>query len=147
MSVTDISGWLFVTTAYFFEHRDEMPACARLVTFRDGSAETINRIPSQHRYFHWWRGLTYTWILVIWFLSLLVLAVLARHQEVNVAALSAYGIALVAVGLLIAATNTLLVEFLPRYALPMWQLLLLSLYLLVGTTADLFATARARAHH
>ena len=147
MSVTDISGWLFVTTAYFFEHRDEMPACARLVTFRDASAETINRIPSQHRYFHWWRGLTYTWVLVIWSLSLLVLAVLARHQEVNVAALSAYGIALVAVGLLIAATNTLLVEFLPRYALPMWQLLLLSLYLLVGTTADLFATARARAHH
>lgn len=140
MPVTDISDQLFDTTAYFFEHKDEMSACAGLVTFREASAETIRRIPFQHLYFHLWRGLTYNKILVIWFVSLLVLAVLARRKEINVAAISAYGIALVAVGLLIAATNVLLSEFLPRYVLPMWQLLLLSLYLFVGTTADLVAT-------
>ncbi|HWM26211.1 MAG TPA: hypothetical protein VNP98_15450 [Chthoniobacterales bacterium] len=144
MPVTEVSDWLFVTTAYFFDHRDEMSACARLVTFREASAGTINRIPSQHRYFHWWRGLTYSSALVIWSISLLALAVLARRKEVNVAATSAYGIALVAVGLLIAVTNTLLSEFLPRYALPMWQLLLLSLYLFAGTTADLLAKNRLK---
>ncbi len=73
-----------------------------------------------------------------------MLAVLARRKEVNVAAISAYGIALVAVGLVIAVTNILLTEFLPRYALPMWQLLLLSLYLFVGAAADLFASGGTR---
>lgn len=145
MPVTDISDWLFVTTAYFFEHKDEMSACAGLVTFRDASAETINRIPFQHLYFHLWRGLTYNKVLMIWFVISLVLAVLARRKEVNVAATFAYGIALVAVGLLISATNVLLTEPLPRYALPMWQLLLLSLYVFIGTTADLAAASRFRA--
>jgi hypothetical protein len=145
MPVTDISDWLFVTTAYFFEHKDEMSSCAGLVTFRDASAETINRIPFQHVYFHLWRGLTYNKVLVIWFINLLALAILARRKEANVAAICAYGIALVTVGLLIAVTNVLLSEFLPRYALPMWQLLLLSLHVFVGTTADLFATSRFHA--
>lgn len=139
MPVTDVSDWLFHATAYFFEHKDEMSACAGLVTFRDASAETINRIPFQHVYFHLWRGLTYNKLLMIWSISLLVLGVLARRKEVNVAAISAFGIALLAVGLLIAATNVLLAEFLPRYALPMWQLLSLSLYVFVGTIADLLA--------
>jgi hypothetical protein len=35
------------------------------------------------------------------------------------------------------ATACLLTEFIPRYVLPMWQLLLLSLYIFVGGTADL----------
>ena len=38
------------------------------------------------------------------------------------------------------ASTCLLGEFIPRYGLPMWQLLLLSLYIFVGRTADLFAT-------
>lgn len=144
MPVTDISDWLFVTTAYFFEHKDKMSACAGLVTFRDASAETINRIPFQHVYFHLWRGLTYNKVLVIWSVSLLLLGVLARRKEVNVAAICAYGIALLIVGLLIAATNVLLAESLPRYALPMWQLLLLSLYVFAGTIADLLMTIRPK---
>lgn len=145
MPVTDISDWLFNTTAYFFDHKDEMSACAGLVTFRNASAETINRIPSQHLYFRLWRSLTYNKALVIWSVTLLVFLVVARRRKVNGAAICASGIALVGVGLLIAVTNALLSEFLPRYALPMWQLLLLSLYLLAGSTADLFATSRFRA--
>ncbi len=144
MPLTDISDWLFHTTAYFFAHKDEMSACAGLVTFRHTSAETIYRMPSQHRYFHLWRGLTYNKALVIWSVSLLVLVVVARRNEINVATITAYGIALVAVGLLIATTNTLLSEFLPRYALPMWQLLLLSLYLFIGTTADLLTIGKEK---
>jgi hypothetical protein len=137
MPVTGISDSLFGTTAYFFEHKAEMSGCAGLITFRDASAQTIQRIPSQHFYFHLWRGLTYHKALVIWSISLLVLVVIARHKKVNVSAICAYGIALVAGGLLIGATNTLVTEFLPRYALSMWQLLLLSLYLFVGAIADL----------
>ena len=40
------------------------------------------------------------------------------------------------------ATTCLLIEFLPRYGLPMWQLLLLSLYLFAGGALDLLATPR-----
>jgi len=144
MPVTDISDWLFVTTAYFFSHKDEMSACADLVTFRDASAETINRIPFQHFYFHLWRDLTYNKVLVIWSVSLIGFVVVARRRKANGAATSAYGIALVAVGFMIALTNVLLSEFLPRYALPMWQPLLLSLYTLIGTIADLVTIGKEK---
>jgi hypothetical protein len=141
MPVTEVSSFLFETTGYFFQHKDEMPACAELVTFRDSSADRIQQIPSQHLYFQLWRGLTYNKALVIWFVSLLVFVVIARRKKVNVEAISSFGIALAAVGLLFSSTTCLLTEFIPRYGLPMWQLLMLSFYILVGGTVDLFATA------
>ena len=138
--VIEISDQLFDTTAYFFPNRSEMPGCAGLVTFRDASAETIKRLPSQHLYFQLWRGLTYNKALLIWSLCLSAFLVIARQKKVKVAAISAFGITMVAVGLLMVASTCLLGEFIPRYALPMWQLLLLSLYIFVGATADLCAT-------
>lgn len=144
MPVTEISSFLFETTAYYFEHKDEMPACAELVTFRDSSADQIRQIPSQHLYFQLWRGLSYNRALVIWFVSLLVFVVIARRKKVKVEAIFSFGIALAAVGLLMTAATCLLTEFLPRYGLPMWQLLLLSLYLFVGRTADLVASGETR---
>src|SRR5438067_1116555 len=133
---TEIVDNLFETTGYFFEHKDAMPACASLVTFRDASLEAISRIPSQHSYFYLWRGVTCNKLFVIWFLSLLILLLIARKKKVNVRAIPSYGIALVAVGLLITATNSLLTEFLPRFVLPIWQLLLLSFLILAGSAAD-----------
>jgi hypothetical protein len=82
--------------------------------------------------------------LVIWFISLLVFVAAARRKKMSVGAISAFGIALTVVGLLMIASTCLLGEFIPRYGLPMWQLLLLSLYIFVGTTADLFATVGAK---
>jgi hypothetical protein len=143
MPVTKISSYLFETTAYYFQHKIEMSACAELVTFRHASADQIRQIPSQHLYFQLWRGLSYNKALVIWFISLLVFVVMARRKA-NVRAISAFGIALTAVGLLMTAPTCLLGEFIPRYGLPMWQLLLLSLNIIVGTTADLFASGGTR---
>lgn len=139
MPVTQISSFLFVTTAYYFEHKEEMPACAALATFRGASAETINRIPSQHFYFQLCQGLTYNRAFAIWFVSLVLFVVAARWKNVSVAPLSSIGIALTAVGLPMVASACLLGEFLPRYALPMWQLLPLSFCILAGGTADLLA--------
>jgi hypothetical protein len=141
MPVTEISSYLFEATAYYFQHKDEMPACAELSTFRGANADQIRLTPSQHRYFRLWEGLTYNKALAIWFSSLLVFAVMALRKKVNAAAISAFGIALTAVGLLMIASTCLLGAFIPRFGLPMWQLLLLSLYIFVGGTADLFATA------
>jgi hypothetical protein len=144
MPVTGISSFLFATTAYYFEHKDEMPACAQLVTFRDWSADQIRQIASQHPYFQLWRGLSYNKALVIWLLVLLLFVVVAWRKKANVTAVSSFGIALAAVGLPMTAIVCLLIEFLPRYGLPMWQLLLLSLYLLAGGILDLLATPRIK---
>jgi hypothetical protein len=139
MPVTELSSYLFEATTYYFKHKDEMPACATLVTFRDASADQIRQLPSQHRYFRLWRDLTYNRALMIWFISLLVFVTAARRKRTNVGAIFAFGIALTMVGLLMIASTCLLGAFLPRYGLPMWQLLLLSLYIFVGRTADFFA--------
>jgi len=52
--------------------------------------------------------------------------------------------ALTAVGLLLCLTACLLHELEPRFALSMWQLLLLSLYLFLGKTADILAPSGRR---
>ena len=136
MPVTEISSVLFETTAYYFEH-SQMPACAELAAFRGRSAETINRIPVQRVYFQLWKGLTYDKAFVIWFASLVAFVIVARWRKVSVGPIIAFGIALTAVGLPMVASTCLLTEFIPRYVLPMWQLLLLSLCILAGSTADL----------
>jgi hypothetical protein len=143
MPVTEISSFLFESTAYYFWHKEDLPACAELVTFRDTSADQILQIPGQHLYFQLWRGLTYNKALAIWFVSLMVF-IAATRRLVNVWAIIAFGIALTGVGLLMVAFTCLVSEFSPRFGLPMWQLLLLSLYIFVGKTADLIASGGTR---
>ena len=137
MPVTDITDQLFDTTAYFFGHPDEMPACANLATFRNTSAAAITRIPIERPYFHLWRGLNYNKAVVVWFVALLLFVAIARRKRVNSGAIPSFGITLVAIGLLMAALACLLAEFLPRYTLPIWLLLLLSFFTLLGMTAEL----------
>ena len=136
ISVTEITDHLFEMTTYFFEHPDEMPSCASLVTFRDYDAEKIMRMPSQFPYFHLWKGLSYNRTLLIWLVSLAGLIGVSFKRKLNVAAIAGFGIALVAVGALMVAITCLLGESLPRYALPMWQMLLLSFWLFVGQAGD-----------
>jgi hypothetical protein len=138
-SASEIIDNLFETTSYFFEHRDQMPACASLFTFRDSSADTISRIPTEHSYFYLWHGMTPNRLLLLWFLSLLALLGIARWKKVNVTAIASFGISLVAVGLLITVANSLLTEFLFRFVLSLWQLLFMSLSIFAGLTADVLA--------
>jgi hypothetical protein len=138
-SVAEIIDNLFETTGYFFEHRDQMPGCASLLTFRNSNADTISRIPAENFYFYLWRGATPNKLLLLCFFSLLVLLVFARWKRVDVTAISSFGIALVAVGLLITVANSLLTEFLPRFVLSIWQLLFLSFSIFAGLTGDLLA--------
>ena len=143
MPVTEIADQLFDTTGYFFEHPDEMPACANLATFRNTSAAAINRIPVERPYFHLWQMLNYKKAVVIWFAVLLLLVGFARGKKVNAGAIPSFGITLVAIGVVMVAFACLLTEFLPRYALPMWLLLLLSFFILLGTGAELLLRAAA----
>jgi hypothetical protein len=139
---TDISFYLFVTTVHYFRHKAEMPACAELVTFRDWSEEQIPRMHSQYPYFRLWRGLTCNKALLIWVISLLVYAAAAHRKRMEIRRISAFGITVAAVGLLMTAATCLLGVFLPRYGLPMWELLWLSLFVFLAGTANLFAKAQ-----
>lgn len=139
MTSTEVGSYLFTTTAFYFEHKDGMPQCAKLVTFRGTTADQIKSIPSQHLYFRLWERLGYQKVFVVWCLALVAVVVEARRRRLNVTRISAYGIALTGIGLLICATACVLHELEPRFALTLWQLLLLSLYLLIGQAGDLIA--------
>jgi hypothetical protein len=137
MSLTEITDQLFDTTAYFFAHQDRMPACAGLVTFRGTRAETINRIPFERGYFHLWRGTDYKVAIMVWFGSWLALVMVGRRKKIKSGATAAFAIVLAFLGLMLTGSTCLLTEFLPRYALPMWLLLLLSFSILIGAAADI----------
>jgi hypothetical protein len=139
MPMSVIPSYLFDTTAYYFEHKDEMPGCAELVTFRNSSAGQLQQIPAQHSYFRLGEHLSYNKALLLWFLSLLFLGGVSRQKRLNMAELLSFGIGLTAIGLLMMASTCLVGSLNPRYALPMWQLLFLSLFLFIGKTADLLA--------
>ena len=138
--VTEVSDYLFGTTAYYFQHKDEMPGCANLVTFRDTTEEQISSIPFQRAYFRLWQGLTLDKAIVIWLITLLLWVITARGKGMNAGAVTALGIVLTLLGLLMFASTCLLADDQPRFRLPMWELLLLSLYIFIGKTAELFAT-------
>lgn len=140
LPATEIASYLFATTAFYFEHKDQMPLATKLVTFRGTTADQITSIPSQHPYFRLWRGLGYNKVFVVWVLAFAAFVFTARRKGIELRTTAAYGIALTTVGLLICATACLLHECEPRFALSMWQMLLLSLYLLLGKTGDLLAS-------
>jgi hypothetical protein len=110
------------------------------VTFRgDANAEKIWQLQFQHPYFRLWQGLSYNGALVVWFVALSVFVLTARRKKQDTRTIVAFGVALAVVGITFVAATCLLDEFGPRFVLPMWQLLLLSLYLFVGQTTDLLA--------
>lgn len=140
MAPTEITSYLFATTAFYFDHKDDMPQSAKLVTFLGATAEQIRAIPSQHLYFRLWQGLTYSKVFAIWLVVFVVFVIQARRRRSDLTALAAFGIALTAVGLLICGAACVLHELEPRFALTLWQLLLLSLFLFLGKAVDLFAS-------
>jgi hypothetical protein len=140
MPATEITNYLFATTTYYFEHKTELPGCANLVTFRGATPDQIRSIPSQHFYFRLWQGVGYSRILVIWLLAFAAFVLVARRRKIHVEAITGLGVALMAVGALICAAACVLHELEPRFALSMWQMLLLSMSLFLGKTANLLAS-------
>jgi hypothetical protein len=145
---TLISEYLFATTAYYFQHQAEMPACANLVTFRgEINADKISQLPFQYRYFHLWRGLTWSWALLLWLGSGLVFLVVARRQLTSASAIMGLAIGLTLLGFLIFAITCVLHDYEPRFSLSMWELLVFSFFLLAGATANLLALGSPPGSH
>ena len=143
-SSTLISEYLFATTAYYFQHRAEMPACANLVTFRgDMNADRISQLPFRYRYFHLWQGLSYSWAFFLWLGSGLAFLVVARRKLASASAITGLGVGLTVAGLMIFAATCVLHDYEPRFSLSMWELLFLSFFLFAGATADLLTQHRS----
>ena len=134
-----ISRHLFLSTAYYFENKEGMPACAGLVTFRAGmNYETLFQLFWRHRYFHFWSRVPYFGAAVLWLLSFLLYMVLRLRRRAHIPTIAPYAVALPVAGLVMFVVSCVLHDYEPRFAFSMWELLLLSLVLLVGRTADLW---------
>ena len=145
---TLISEYLFATTAYYFQHQAEMPACANLVTFRgDMNAGRISQLPFRYRYFHLWQGLTWSWAFLLWLGSGLAFLVVARRKLTSASAIMGLAIGLTFLGFLIFAVTCVLHDYEPRFSLSMWELLVLSFFLLAGATANLLAQGSPPGSH
>src|ERR1051325_11482928 len=135
MPVTNMSEFLFATTVYYFPHKEDLSALSNLVTFRNSSIDQIMQIPNQHPYFHYWKRFSYNKVLVLWAFSFGVFASITRKKP-RERRMGAFAVTLTLIGLVMVASTCLLGEFIPRYALPMWELLLLSFYLLIARIGD-----------
>ena len=139
-----ISEYLFATTTYYFDNKEELSACAGLVTFRAGmSKEKVLEYYNEHPYFHLWNRLPYLYVGAIWFVSLLLYLLAQRRKPAGPNNIAPYGVALFGAGLLVFAASCLVHNYEPRFALSMWEGLMLSLLLLVGNAIDsLFCSRR-----
>ena len=136
ITIPEVVAFLFVTTRFYFSHRDLMPQCAALVTFRSKDADQTFGIFKKHSYFRHPKNLTYCVLLFLWVIGFLLLVVIAKVRKKDVYELASYATALVAVGLLIMLANCFLAVFQPRYTLPMWELTIISVASLLGAIMD-----------
>jgi hypothetical protein len=126
----DIVQFLFVNTDYFFSHRDKMPQCSGLKTFR----EPRDRLTEARElsYFHWWNLLSFrTWGVFGLTVLLSALVVDYKHGGQNTAVIL-FAVCLWVVGMAMLLLNCFFAQLQPRYILPMMELLLLSLVILCG---------------
>jgi hypothetical protein len=143
ITIPEVVAFLFVTTRFYFSHRDVMPQCASLITFRDKNADQIFAVFRNHSYFRHPKKLAYDALLLLWLAFLALRVVIAKIRKREAADLSSYTAALVLVGLVMMFANCLLAVFQPRYTLPMWELAIISLAILLGGIADaLFSPSR-----
>ncbi len=135
---TEISDYLFTTTAFYFFHKDGMPGLGHLSTYQHGATDaTIEALPSQHRYFRFWQHLTYRAAVALWLGVLFALIWAARRKGSRISATTGLAVALVLVGLFQTSVTCVVHDYEPRFNISMWELLLLSLFLLFGNLLDL----------
>jgi hypothetical protein len=130
-TIADINRSLFAHTIFYYSHREAMPGYAALVTFRDRSADEILDCYKRHSFFHPGKRFRYGLVWFLWLALLVILAVVTGRWSRDVAILY-YVTALMLIGLAIMLASCLLVEFQPRYTLPMWELTIISMTVAFG---------------
>ena len=136
ITIPGVVGFLFVTTRFYFSHRDVMPQCASLITFRDKNADQIFGIFKNHSYFRHPKNVSYRAFLLVWIVLLAALFLIAKMRKRDITGVASYATALIVIAILMMLANCLLAIFQPRYTLPMWELTLVSLSVLFGGMMD-----------
>lgn len=140
--LSEVTNFLFLTTTYIFKHGDEMPECRGLTTFRNSTAEQLEAIPSQHAFFRLWKGVSYNQCVVAWLVLLILSFLIRKRGNGALVSVCSYGASLTLIGLAMVASGCLIGELLPRYTLPMWQLLLISYVILGAAVGDALNNTR-----
>lgn len=126
----DIVQFLFVNTDYFFSHRDKMPQCSGLKSFREPRERLLEA--RKLSYFRWWNLLSFrAWGIFALIILLSVLVVDYKRGGKNTSVIL-LAVSLSFVGMAIMLLNCFFAQLQPRYILPMMELLLLSLMILLG---------------
>jgi len=134
-TIPDVGRSLFVHTIFYYSYRDVMPGYAPLITFRDKTENDILAHYKRHSYFHRWKQFSYNAFWCLWFALILILALVTKKSSYEMAVVH-YGLAATLVGVAMILANCLLNEFQPRYTLPMWELTIVSLWLVLGRSMD-----------
>src|SRR5262249_16552333 len=139
---SDIVQFLFVNTDYFFSHRDKMPQCSGLKTFR-GPRERL-AASRELSYFYWWNLLSFrAWSIFGLILFFSALVVHYRRGGENTP-LIVFAVSLWVVGMAMVLLNCFLAQLQPRFVLPMMELVLLSLLILCGAIFRGFESSNCR---
>ncbi|MEP6955837.1 MAG: hypothetical protein ABI883_03350 [Chthoniobacterales bacterium] len=136
MSWPELSGFLFQTTAYYFDHPSDMPKVAPLTTFTDHTKEALLSMPTRYRYFQIGALFNYNTALLCWTLALVVAWWLVRRAGKSSPSTLPYAGSLTVLGLVMMLSSCFLGELLPRYTLPMWELLITSFVIVLGAIVD-----------
>jgi hypothetical protein len=139
---SDIVQFLFVNTDYFFSHRDKMPQCSGLKTFR----EPHDRLAAARElsYFRWWNLLSFRAWSIFGLIVLLSALVVAYKRGGENTPLILFAVSLSIVGMVMVLLNCFFAQLQPRFILPMMELLLLSLIILCGVLFRGFESPNCR---
>ena len=136
ITIPEVVAFLFVTTRFYFSHRDVMPQCASLITFRDKNADQIFGIFKNHSYFRHPKNVSYRAFLFVWIVLLAALFLIAKMRKREIAEVASYATALIVIATLMMLANCLLAIFQPRYTLPMWEPTIISVSILSAKTLE-----------
>ena len=126
----DIVQQLFLTTNYFFSHREKMPQCSRLKTFRQSRDQLIEA--SRLSYFHWWNLLSFRALAVIGVIILTCALVVDYKRGRRNTPLILFAACLCIVGIAMVLLNCFFAQLQPRFILPTMELLSVSIMILLG---------------
>jgi hypothetical protein len=122
--------YLFVTTDYVFDHADFAPQTARLKTFREPRTKLASA--ANQFYFRWWNPISFRLWSIICLLLLLMAVFMKEKAQTDDGRVVLYAVILFVFGVTMVLLNFFFSAIQPRFALPMMELLILSMMILLG---------------
>jgi len=136
MPLPNVTAYLYQTTASVYDVSNEMPQIFQLITYRNATRDQINARAGENGYVRFWPALTLNHCLCAFALELAGLLLLLRKASPERRIICGYGVALGLVGMAMVYSTCLFGGILPRYTLPMWELIWIALLLYAGALAD-----------